>query len=445
MIRTISPKTGAILREYPTHSEAEVTQKIEALGSAQRKWARAPFERRKAVLFELARRMRERKKHLAQLASDEMGKLLPEAEGEVEKCAKCAEYYGENGEKFLTQDVSNKISPEHYVHYAPLGIVFAVMPWNFPYWQAIRCAVPAIMAGNTVLLKHASNVTGCALAIEELFRDLVPGMSLLETILIEGKDALRWIGHPLVAAVSFTGSTDVGRKIGEAAGKNLKKCVLELGGSDPYVVLADAGLDFAAKTCAFSRLINAGQSCIAAKRFIVEDAVYSKFLELFIEEIKKPELAPLARKDLRDDLHKQVEQSIAQGAKLLLGGKLPSAPGAYYPATVLSEVTPGMVAFNEELFGPVAAVVRAKNLEDAIELANNSTFGLGAAVFTTDDEVGETIARERLEAGACFVNNFVRSDPSLPFGGIKNSGFGRELGREGIKEFVNVKTVYIGE
>lgn len=442
MIKTISPTTEKVLAQYPQHSEAEVSQHIAALAATQKSWAASTFALRKTALQRIAQQLRERKSTLAALANAEMGKLVMEAEAEIEKCAICCEYYAEHGERFLADQTVSAVQPKSYIHFAPLGIIFAIMPWNFPYWQVLRFAAPAIMAGNTVLLKHATNVTGCALALQELFAGIIPGEVLLRTAVIEGKNALHWIGHPSIAAVSFTGSTAVGKTIGEAAGRHLKKSVLELGGSDPYIVLADANLDSAAKACAHARLINAGQSCIAAKRFIVEAPIYDDFVRLLAEHMKTPPLAPLAREDLRLELHRQVRESIEQGARLIIGGEVPPWAGFFYPATILSEVTPKMPAFTEELFGPVAAVIRAQDADQAVELANQTLFGLGGAVFTRNHTLGESIARDRLQAGSCFINTFVRSDPTLPFGGIKESGFGRELSHFGIQEFVNIKTIY---
>jgi succinate-semialdehyde dehydrogenase/glutarate-semialdehyde dehydrogenase len=330
------------------------------------------------------------------------------------------------------------------------------MPWNFPLWQAFRFAAPALMAGNVGLLKHASNVSGCALAIEEIFREagLPPG--LFTTLLVPSTSVESLIASRQVRAVTLTGSAPAGRAVAAAAGRALKKSVLELGGSDPYVVLEDADLEGAAAACAASRLINGGQSCIAAKRFIVVEAVRAEFTSRFVEAMKAkrlgdptlegaaaPDLGPMARADLRDELHSQVEESVARGARLLLGGVRPDGPGAFYPPTVLDRVGPGMPAYEEETFGPVAAIIAARDEADAIRIANDTPFGLGAAVFTRDLARGERIAAAEFEAGACFVNGFVRSDPRLPFGGVKESGYGRELAAFGIREFVNVKSVVV--
>jgi succinate-semialdehyde dehydrogenase / glutarate-semialdehyde dehydrogenase len=389
----------------------------------------------------------------AELMAKEMGKPLAQGRAEIQKCAAACRYYADNSQAFLRPEPIPTDASKSYVTYQPLGVVLAIMPWNFPFWQVIRFAAPALMAGNAGVLKHAGSVTGCALALEDVFRDASFPKNLFRTLMVGVKPIKDIIAHPLVQAVTLTGSTGAGRAVGSQAGDQLKKSVLELGGSDAYVVLEDADLATTAETCAASRLINAGQSCIAAKRFIVVEKVRKEFERLFVERMRArrlgdpmtegTDIGPLARADLRDELHKQVQRSVAKGAKILLGGERPKEKGAYYPATVLTNVKPGMPAFNEEMFGPVAAVISAKDEADAIRLANDNEFGLGAAVFTKDDARGERIASEELLAGSCFVNAYVRSDPRLPFGGIKGSGYGRELSYFGIREFVNIKTVYI--
>ncbi len=443
-IQSVDPHTGRLVRSFNHHTKGEVEQMLKSLATSQANWMETSFLVRSHALRELARRLREQKLKLAEIAHQEMGKLIGEAVAEVEKCAVCCDYYAERGPHFLAPEPVSTEARKSYVHYAPMGVVLAIMPWNFPYWQVVRCAAPALMAGNTVILKHASNVTSCALELQEIFAGLFEKGPLLETAIVSGVAALDMISFPEVAAVSFTGSTPVGRKVAEAAGRNLKKAVLELGGSDPYVVLADADLEKAAFACAFSRLINAGQSCVAAKRFIVEDAVVERFVELLADQMRRMSVAPLARQDLRDELHQQVEKSVQNGARLVMGGKIPAGDGFYYPATVLRDVIPGMPAFDEELFGPVAAVIRAKSREEAIRLANQTSYGLGAAIFTQSVLEGERIARDRLEAGNCFVNTWVRSDSRLPFGGMKESGLGRELSHFGIREFTHPKTIYVG-
>lgn len=380
-----------------------------------------------------------------------MGKPVKQGIAEAEKCVWVCDYYAADAEAHLAPDLIKTEGSQSYAAFEPLGVVLAVMPWNFPLWQVFRFAAPALMAGNAGVLKHSSNVPGCALVIEEIFTQAGFPAGAFRTLLIGSRQVQAVIEHPRVRAVTLTGSTPAGKSVAAQAGASLKKTVLELGGSDPYVVLEDADLDLAVQTCVNSRLINSGQSCINAKRFIIVEPILAAFTDRYVAVMKskkvgdplleETEVGPLARHDLRDELHQQVLMSIKHGARLLLGGEIPSGSGAYYPPTVLADVTPGMPAY-DELFGPVAAIIRAKNEEDAVRIANDSVFGLGAAVFTQDLKRGERIARE-LEAGSTFVNALVASDPRLPFGGIKQSGYGRELGSYGIKEFVNVKTVYI--
>jgi succinate-semialdehyde dehydrogenase/glutarate-semialdehyde dehydrogenase len=381
----------------------------------------------------------------------EMGKPVTQGAAEVEKCASACEYFAAQATAFLAPiHVSTEWAVSR-VHFVPLGTILAVMPWNFPLWQVVRCAAPALMAGNTVVLKHASNVTGCALAMGEIFAAAGLPRGVFSVLVINSKRVKAVLEDHRIQAVALTGSTEAGQSIAAKAGAALKKTVLELGGSDPYVVLEDADLERAARVCAEARLINSGQSCIAAKRFIVVRAVRDAFLARFQSHLAaarmgdpmdpQTTLGPLARSDLRDLLHAQTRESVDAGARLLLGGETPPGRGWFYPATLLADVRPGMRAFDEETFGPVAALVTAHDEAEAISLANKSSFGLGAAVFTRDVERGARIAAEELEAGACFVNVFVRSDARLPFGGVKASGYGRELGEFGIREFVNVKTV----
>jgi succinate-semialdehyde dehydrogenase/glutarate-semialdehyde dehydrogenase len=386
--------------------------------------------------------------------AQEMGKPVTAGRAEVEKCAWVCRYYADHGAEQLADQPIAADRDKSYVHHEPLGVVLAVMPWNFPLWQVFRFAAPGLMAGNAALLKHASNVTGCSVAIEELFVAGGAPEGLFRSLKVGSRSVERVLENPLVRAATLTGSVPAGAAVAETCGRLLKKTVLELGGSDPYVVLADADVEAAAATCAASRLINSGQSCIAAKRFVVVDDVHDDFVEAFVAQMEaavvgdpmdeRTTVGPQAQVALRDELHDQVERSLAQGAKLLLGGQLPTAPGAWYPPTVLAGVTPDMVAGEEELFGPVAAVMRAADEGDAVRIANTSRFGLGAAVFTRDVERGERIAAEELDAGCCFVNDLVASDPRLPFGGVKDSGYGRELSHLGIREFVNQKTVVVG-
>jgi succinate-semialdehyde dehydrogenase/glutarate-semialdehyde dehydrogenase len=434
-------------------SDGDVRAAVERADAARPAWHRRGFEVRAAALRRAASLLRDRAQEYAALMAREMGKPVRDGAAEARKCASVCDYYAEHAEGFLRPEEVATDASRSFVTFQPLGIVLAVMPWNFPFWQVFRFAAPALMAGNAALLKHASNVPGCALAIEALLRDAGLPEGLFRTLLVGSDRVEALVAHPLVRAVTLTGSTPAGRAIARKAGEMLKRSVLELGGSDPYVILEDAELEHAAETCAASRLINAGQSCIAAKRFIVVDAVREPFERLFIARMEArrmgdplaegTDVGPLARRDLRDELHQQVQRSVALGARVRLGCEIPPGPGTFYPPSVLADVRKGMPAFDEELFGPVAAIVPVRDEEEAIRAANDSSFGLGAAVFTRDAARGERIAAERLEAGSCFVNAFVKSDPRLPFGGIKASGYGRELGAYGIKEFVNIKTVYV--
>jgi succinate-semialdehyde dehydrogenase/glutarate-semialdehyde dehydrogenase len=450
-LQSIDPGTGELIGTYPEHSEEAVIRSLELAAAAQRAWR----ERAPAVADALRKAstiLRRDKEQHAILMAREMGKPADQGHAEIDKCALCCEYFAEYANGFLAPTEIKTEFKRSYVLFQPLGVLLAVMPWNFPFWQVVRAAAPALMSGNAVVLKHASNVSGCALAIESVFREAALAPGLFSTLLVSSKRVAPLIAHPAIAAVTLTGSTEAGQKVAAAAGANLKKTVLELGGSDAYVVLEDADLEAAAETCVTSRLINSGQSCIAAKRFIVVSVVRKEFEQLFVEKMRArkvglpleagTQVGPLARHDLRDALHEQVQRSVQAGAQLVLGGKLPDGAGTFYPPTVLTNVLPGMAAFDEETFGPVAAIIEAADEEAAIALANRSSFGLGAAVFTRDRQRGERVAA-RLEAGCCFVNDFVRSDPRLPFGGIKQSGYGRELGMLGIREFVNAKTVCV--
>jgi succinate-semialdehyde dehydrogenase/glutarate-semialdehyde dehydrogenase len=452
-MKSIDPATGALIREYTPHTENEIHLRIERAQAAFLQWRQRSFEQRAPLLKRLAALLRERKTPLAALMAVEMGKILKDGEAEIEKCARCCDYYADEAHRLLADEVIPSDARRSFVTFQPIGAVLAIMPWNFPFWQVFRFAAPNLMAGNVGLLKHASNVSGCALAIEDLFRDAGFPEGCFSTLLIPGGDVDRIIAHPLVRAVTLTGSTQAGKSVAAAAGAVVKKTVLELGGSDAYVVLADADVEQAAVICAKGRLINAGQSCIAAKRFIVMESVRAAFEKHFVAYFKTIQvgppqdsasmIGPLARADLRDGLHRQVEESVRAGAKLLLGGGIPPGAGAYYPPTVLTDVKPGMPAFDEELFGPVAAIISAKTEEEAFEFANQSAFGLGSAIFTGDLARAEELAKTRIDAGQTFVNSFVASDPRLPFGGVKESGYGRELSHFGIREFMNIKTVSI--
>ncbi len=453
MLKSINPFTGEVIKEYPVMSQEEVDEIIVKADAAFNGWKRTGFEERSELMKRAGEILRERKNEFARLMTEEMGKPIAQAVAEAEKCAWVCDYYAENAERFLSDEIIETDASKSFVTYQPLGVVLAVMPWNFPFWQVFRFAAPGLMAGNAGILKHSSNVSGCALAIESVFKEAGFPENLFRAILVPSAKMDKVIEHHLIRAVTLTGSVPAGKSVAAKAGAVLKKTVLELGGSDPYVILEDADLEQASGTCVTSRLINGGQSCIAAKRFVVVEPVYDKFIELFVEKMKAVKmgdpmneenlLGPQASVQLRDELHQQVVRSIDKGAKLLLGGEIPDMKGAFYPATVLTEVKKGMPAYDEELFGPVAAIIKAKDETDAIRIANDTVFGLGAAVFTKDVKRGERIAREELNAGSCFVNAFVKSDPRLPFGGIKESGYGRELSVFGIREFVNIKTVYV--
>lgn len=451
-IQSINPVNNQVIRTYRSHTWPEVNEKIEQTHHAWLSWKLTTFEERAVLLKRIAEVLRKRKEELAKLMAFEMGKPIKAGYAEIEKCAGVCDYYAENAASFLKDDLVVTDARKSYVCFEPLGVILAIMPWNFPFWQVFRFLAPALMAGNCGLLKHASNVPGAALAIEEIVKEAGFTTPVFQTLLIGSEMAEAVIGHPLIKAVTLTGSTAAGKKVAAKAASLIKKTVLELGGSDPYIILEDADLDYAARVCTDSRLNNSGQSCIAAKRFIPVGSIEKEFTRLFVEKMaerkmgdplkESTEVGPQARIDLRDDLHQQVLKSIAAGAECLLGGELPEGNNAYYAPTVLANVKKGMPAYDEELFGPVAAIIPAENEADAIRIANDTYFGLGAAVFTNDFQRGERVALA-LKAGSCFVNALVRSDQRLPFGGIGESGYGRELGLYGIREFVNIKTVYI--
>ncbi|GAA2310768.1 NAD-dependent succinate-semialdehyde dehydrogenase [Streptomyces kunmingensis] len=453
MITSRNPATDAELARYNPQSAQEVDGILEAAATAQAAWRRSPVVERTPLLRDMARVLREGRDTYAALITAEMGKPITEARAEIDKCALTCEYYSENAPAQLADRPVASQATESAVVYDPLGVVLAVMPWNYPFWQFFRFAAPALAAGNGALLKHANNVPQCALAVEEVVRKAGAPEGLCRTLLVEVDQVSGIIADPRVAAVTLTGSTEVGAIVAAQAAAVLKKQVLELGGSDPYVVLADADIPLAAATAVKARYVNAGQSCVNAKRFIVENAVADAFVAAFTEaaaalrvgDPTDPDTAigPMARANLRATLHDQVERTVAAGAVLKAGGQLPAGPGCYYPPTVLDHVRPGMAAFDEETFGPLAAITRAADADEAITLANRTEYGLGAALWTSDLDRARRLARV-LDAGAVFVNGMVASDPRLPFGGIKRSGYGRELGTEGIREFVNTKTVWIG-
>lgn len=452
-IESINPATGEHIKKYEEMRREEARKVVEKTHESFLSWKRTDFSERSDLLKRLARILLEKEDECATLITQEMGKPLKESQLEIEKCSRVCEYYAVNAETFLQSELIETDASKSFVTFQPLGVLLAVMPWNFPFWQVFRFAAPAIMAGNTVLLKHASNVPGCALTIEKIFHRAGPPTNLFRTLLVKNDKVNSVIENRMIKAVTLTGGASAGRGVAKKAGEMLKKTVLELGGSDPYLILEDADLEPAVLACVKSRLINSGQTCISAKRFIVVESIRKKFEELFVEEMSAQKvgdpmeenttIGPLARYDLRDTLHQQVIKSIAKGARLLLGGEIPEKRGAFYPPTVLTEVRKGMPAYQEELFGPVAAIIPVPDEKEGIRVANDSVFGLGAAVFTKDLARGEKIVTNEIDAGSCFVNDFVKSDPRLPFGGTKESGYGRELSQYGIKEFVNIKTIFL--
>jgi len=452
-LTSINPVNGEKVKEYDMLDDKQVNEKIEQTHKAWTSWRKTSHTERRDLLNKLAEILRSRKDELAFLITTEMGKPIKQSRVEVEKCAVCCSYYANHAESLLEDRLIETEASKSFVSFQPLGVVLAVMPWNFPFFQVFRFLAPTLAAGNCGVLKHASNVPGCALIIEEMVIQAGFPEHVFQTLLVGSSAVDKIIEHPKIIGVSLTGSTNAGISVASKAGAMLKKSVLELGGSDAYVVLADADLELAAEVCVTSRLINNGQSCIAAKRFVVEELVIEDFTRLFLEKMRlkvlgdplqeATDIGPMARADLRDELHEQVLSSIAKGASCILGGEIPDGNHAYYPATILTNVKPGMPAYDEELFGPVAAIIAARDEADAINIANDSIFGLGSAVFTQDLEKGERIAATELQSGSSFVNAFVQSDARLPFGGVKTSGYGRELSGFGILEFVNIKTVYI--
>jgi len=452
-IETINPATEEILHQYELLTNADMENKIQKGQRIFLKWKTTSFNERSLLMINLAELLCKKKIELSELIAMEMGKPVTQGQAEIEKCAWVCEHYAANAEHYLQNHSINTEMSKTFVTYQPLGIVFAIMPWNFPFWQVFRFAAPTLMAGNVAILRHAPISTGVGNAIEQLFLEAGFPAHLFQHFIIDNDQAAQVIAHEKIVALSFTGSDKTGRIVGGLAASHLKKAVLELGGSDPYVILADADIELAAQAIVSSRLNNCGQVCIAAKRVIVDHSIHDQLIEKIKSQMETyimgnpmlstVKLGPMARKDLRENLHNQVTVSVDKGAQLLEGGTIPSGEGYYYPPTLLSNVKTGMPAFEEELFGPVIVIIKAKDEKEAISLANKTVYGLGAAVFTRDLERGEHIAAYEIEAGVCFVNSFVASDPRVPFGGVKQSGFGRELSREGILEFVNTKTIAI--
>ncbi|MGH6693949.1 NAD-dependent succinate-semialdehyde dehydrogenase [Sphingopyxis sp.] len=453
MIATIDPATGETLARFDVHNPAEIDARLECAARAQAAWRWQPAEERAALLPRLAALLRAEKETFAALITNEMGKPIGEASAEVEKCALNCDFYAEHAPAMLANAPVAAV-PGATLAFEPLGVILAIMPWNYPLWQVVRFLAPALAAGNGAILKHAANVPQSALALERLVSEAGFPEGLFANLFVEPAAVAGIIADPRIAGVTLTGSTEVGAIVAGQAGAALKKQVLELGGSDPFIVLADADLDRAARIAVTARFTNAGQSCVNAKRFIVEVSVADAFADRFlagIAELKLGDprdaattLGPLARGNLRAAIDGQVQRSIASGAKLRAGGTIPNGAGYYYPATLLDHVAPGMAAFDEETFGPAAAIVRAVDTDEAIALANRTSFGLGASIWTADTDRGRTLAR-RIDAGAVFVNAMVASDPRVPFGGIKRSGYGRELGEAGMKEFTNMKTIRVAD
>lgn len=455
-IKTINPTTGKIIKSYKTMGYPEIMGILNNGHLAYLSWKMTTFEQRSSLLLQLSDILKQKIEEFATLITQEMGKPIRAARNELEKCIWYCQHFAESAAGYLQPKLINTGIKKSLVTYEPTGIIFAIMPWNFPFLQVFRFAIPSLMLGNACLLKHAPITTGCGLAIKKIFSEAGFPEDIFHTCIIDTALTEKIIAHSHITGVTFTGSVSTGKIVAEQAARHLKKIVLELGGSDPYLILHDADLKLAAEKTVLSRLSNAGQVCVAAKRIIVVDSVRKEFETRVIEEVKKYQytptpdndstliLGPLARSDLRTLVHNQVLECINKGAELLVGGKIPPGQGYYYPATVLKNITPGMPAYDTEIFGPVIAFISAKDEEEAIKIANDTPYGLGAVVFTKDLERGEAVAK-KINAGNCFVNNIVASDPRLPFGGTKNSGFGRELAEEGMREFANIKTICIYE
>jgi succinate-semialdehyde dehydrogenase/glutarate-semialdehyde dehydrogenase len=452
-LKAINPTTGELIAEYEEMSTEATAAAVDAAHLAFLDWRRLSFAERAVPMRRAGALLRERARDYGRLMAQEMGKPIGGGIAEAEKCASACDYFADKAEAFLAPEPIPVEGAKAYVAFQPIGVVLAVMPWNFPFWQVFRFIAPGLMAGNAGVLKHASNVPGCAKAIEDLMREAGFPQDLFRTLMIGSRAVEAVIEHPRIRAVTLTGSEPAGRAVARKSGEVLKKTVLELGGSDPYLVLRDADVEMAAAISTKARLVNSGQSCIAGKRFIVVEPLRERFEALFVEKMRAAkmgdpldeatEVGPMARHDLRDDLHGQVEDSIGKGARLMCGGEIPDGAGAFYPPTVLSDVRKGMAAYGEELFGPVAAIISARDEAEAIAIANDSDFGLGAGIITADLAHGERLAVEQVEAGSVFINGAVASNVALPFGGVKNSGYGRELSHYGIKEFVNIKTIFV--
>ena len=449
-IASINPATGEKLKEFKPHNDADVEKCLKQAVAAFDKHRREPFPKRAQLMVEVATLLEREKSELAKVITLEMGKLLRDSVAEIEKCARGCRYYAENAERFLEDESAQTNARRSYLHYEPMGAILAIMPWNFPFWQVFRFAAPALMAGNVGILKHAANVPQCALAIEQLFCRAGFDEGIFQALLIEADQVERLIVDPRIKAVTLTGSEKAGSAVGSTAAREIKKSVLELGGSDPFIVMPSADFGLAVSTAVKARTLNTGQSCIAAKRFFIADKIYDDFLNKFVEAMRSlkvgdpldetTEVGPLATEQILNGVHEQVQKSIAVGAKLLTGGNRIAGPGFFYEPTVLVDVPRSSPAFREEVFGPVAAVFRVRDAEEAVELSNDSRFGLAASAWT-NDEIEQELSE--LESGMVFINAMTSSDPRLPFGGVKRSGFGRELGAAGIREFMNAKTIWI--
>ena len=449
---SINPCTGIKIRSYDHYNDEKIENILNNSREAQKKWEVTDLKFKLACLEQLSGVLSDSKREYSSLMSEEIGKPFKQGIGEIEKCIWLCNYYIDNSEKYLNDKKVKTDDQRSFVTIKPLGLILGIMPWNFPFWQVLRFAVPSIIAGNGAILKHASNVQGCAFSIESSFSSSGFPKYIFQNISISGNNVSKIIKNSKISAVTLTGSTPAGRSVAETAGKELKKTVLELGGSDPYIILGDADIEKSVDSCISGRILNTGQSCISAKRLIVVDSIHNQFLASLEKKLSKKimgdpkddvDIGPMVSIEAREEVHQQVLKSIENGAILIMGGEIPKIPGSFYPITLLSNVKPGVVAFDEEIFGPVFAVIKAKDENHAIDLANDSSFGLGAAVFTKDIKKGEEIAKNRLDAGLCFVNDFVKSDPRLPFGGIKQSGYGRELSIYGLMEFVNIKTIVV--
>ena len=455
-IKTINPATEEVIKEYEYMTNDEMNKAVENCHKAFLEWKMKSSEERAKVINAIADKLTEYTDEFAELMTQEMGKLVKQGKEEIELCAGICQYTAKNGPEAL-QDEEREL-PEGgkgLITYSPIGVIYGIQPWNFPCYQAVRYSIANLMAGNGVLLKHAANVTGSALLLEKIFTEAGVPEGLFKVLIISHDQSDEVINNDHVRGVTLTGSSDAGRMIAEKAGKKLKKTVLELGSNDAYIVLEDADIDLAVKTCVNGRVYNNGETCVAAKRFILVDEVYDEFRDKFVEQMKNvkhgdptkegSDIGPMARKDLRDTVHEQVEESVEKGAKILCGGKKPDGKGYYYPATILENLKPGQPAYDDEIFGPVASLIKAKDADEALKIANSSRFGLGGAIFSKDEEKAKKLAKLHFDTGMVFINSFGLAQPNMPFGGVKDSGYGREHGGFGLHEFVNTKAVMITE